>query len=496
MTRSGMLVLSAVWLAGCAVELEPLQSAEVEARVTGDRKALAAYSRPVFGPLTMSQALARALVFNLTVREALARRDLAQATFHDIVLQTLPRLDATERVTTRSNDPGETGDLSPSDRTVRSGDISFTWSILDFGVGYLRAKQAANDTLIAEEGRRRVANEIFADVISAYLSAANAERYLIATRSLMGEMDRLVARAQELSQTELEDPLVFLKYQWRMIGLKEALAKVRERAETNRLQLAALINAPVDGVDFAPYAFDWPLAELGTLPLDDLETFALRNRSELREADYRSRNARLEIWTTYTSLVPSIVPSASQSRSSDSALLNSTWYSFGLTASYNLFNLLRFPARLERAERNVELENVKRLALAVGVLEQVRLSIAALRFLEEKVELAKQKAELRRKIVSLEGQRSYFAATDELHRFESRVRRLVAQVEYDQLRTEYLLAYVRLLVSLGVDLFPDGASVEELDELVVQIERHLRDLPQQVQGLILVASMTYRAESS
>jgi outer membrane protein, multidrug efflux system len=46
-----------------------------------------------------------------------------------------------------------------SEKTVFSSDLSLSWNVLDFGCRTSGEKQAADDILIAEEERRRVAIE-------------------------------------------------------------------------------------------------------------------------------------------------------------------------------------------------------------------------------------------------------------------------------------------------------------------------------------------------
>ncbi|WP_244442591.1 TolC family protein [Azospirillum lipoferum] len=60
----------------------------------------------------------------------------------------------------------------------RTGDLGFTWNVLDFGVSYLRARQSSNLVLVADERRRRVVQGILQDVRTAYWRAVAAERLL------------------------------------------------------------------------------------------------------------------------------------------------------------------------------------------------------------------------------------------------------------------------------------------------------------------------------
>jgi hypothetical protein len=53
-----------------------------------------------------------------------------------------------------------------------------TWNILDLGVSYARAKQQANNVLIAKENQRKALQDIIREVRTAYWRAAGAERLM------------------------------------------------------------------------------------------------------------------------------------------------------------------------------------------------------------------------------------------------------------------------------------------------------------------------------
>ena len=119
------------------------------------------------GPYAFWGVLLAALKYNLDNRlklmeQALAHRQLDMANF-----SLLPQLTANAGYSTRDNVYGSasedlaTGEQSlvPStsqDQDYHTADLTFSWSLLDFGVSYFQAKQQADQTLILEERRRKV----------------------------------------------------------------------------------------------------------------------------------------------------------------------------------------------------------------------------------------------------------------------------------------------------------------------------------------------------
>ena len=62
-------LVSALLLSGCGtIKPEPLTQDEIGARVSADRAAMYRDQQPVSGPLTLSDAMARALKYNLDYR--------------------------------------------------------------------------------------------------------------------------------------------------------------------------------------------------------------------------------------------------------------------------------------------------------------------------------------------------------------------------------------------------------------------------------------------
>jgi outer membrane protein TolC len=65
-------------------------------------------------------------------------------------------------------DDADAASLVP--HTIKSGQASFNWDILDFGLSYVRAKQAADRYLIELEQRKQMASRIINSVIKNFLN--------------------------------------------------------------------------------------------------------------------------------------------------------------------------------------------------------------------------------------------------------------------------------------------------------------------------------------
>jgi outer membrane protein TolC len=192
-----LMILASIDLSSCAVKPIPLTREEVRSRMQEDRAVLTKDQEPVSDALDLYDAMARALKYNLEARVELMHKMLAQTQLDLSHYAMLPRLAANAGFDGRDNFTGGvarsliTGQqqiqpFTSSEKNIFSADLSLSWNVLDFGLSYIRAKQAADDVLIAEEERRRVANRVMQEVRAAYWRAVSAERILPSLKLLNG----------------------------------------------------------------------------------------------------------------------------------------------------------------------------------------------------------------------------------------------------------------------------------------------------------------------
>jgi outer membrane protein, multidrug efflux system len=164
-----------VSLAGCSIMPVKLTQEEITTRAAADHQHLADGQEPVAGPIDLYEAMARALKYNLEARVEFTHKALAETQLGLAHYNMLPRLAANAGFDGRNNFTGGVAQslitgrqvLEPftsAERNIFSADLALSWNVLDFGLSYVRAKQAADDVLIAEEERRRVANRVIQEV--------------------------------------------------------------------------------------------------------------------------------------------------------------------------------------------------------------------------------------------------------------------------------------------------------------------------------------------
>ena len=182
--RSIILGIPLAWTllaAGCAVTSEPLHPSEIAERVRGDRERMYVDQEPVRAPLTLEEAAARAIKYNLDYRLQLMESALQQGVLDVSQFDMLPRLTASAGYVARDNELysqyqtlGEPYDPNlPYSRSTESArrlaGAELSWNLLDFGVSYYRARAQADQVLIAQEAIQHAPEnfDVTADIVAA-----------------------------------------------------------------------------------------------------------------------------------------------------------------------------------------------------------------------------------------------------------------------------------------------------------------------------------------
>ena len=448
-------------LAGCSTSPVPLTDSEVSARVQRDRSLLAAQPMPGPGPYTLQALQARALAQNLDLRIAALDALVARGELDLADLARLPQLTFTAGYTTR-DPPGNASDRIPSDRKRSTENLELAFNILDFGISYLRARQSANQALIADERRTRLAHTVLNDVREHYWIVALGSARENERARMRGLLERGIDGATRLVKLRLLDPLVALSYHEGLVELRRQMSDLDSELSVSRARLARLVNAPAAeelSVDLlAPRP---QLLDVEGLESRSLEDLALLDRPELREADLNVRNRRLDIDAAYWQLLPSIRLRVAQMYDSSTAIAISRWDENGSLSIVPILGYLAAFERISLAERSVSREEVRRLGLALATIEQVRVAREQYARARADLVLAREGAELRTPVAAVRRMRVPFAETDELERDRAEVEAFVSAWREARAFAAAQRAESDLYASIGVSILPDSTPETE-----------------------------------
>ncbi|SMF42466.1 Outer membrane protein TolC [Azospirillum oryzae] len=496
-------VLTASLLAaGCAVKPEPLTAEENLARVRKDLSVVLAPQEPLTKAVSMDEAMARAIKYNLDERVKLMEVAVATDQLDLSRYDMLPRVVAAAGYVGRNNDAGSeslnlatgrrTGEsTTATDKHRRTADLAFTWNVLDFGVSYLRARQNANLVLIADERRRRVVQGIMQDVRTAYWRAVAAERLLKRLEPLEKRVEGARRDARKLEAMRIQAPLQALNYTRSLVETLRQLQSLRRELVAAKSQLGALMGLPPG----EPFEIEMPAASVMQAPpkLDigtgALETYALLNRPELLEESYNQRISADETWRSLLKLLPGIDVNAALRYDSNSFLLNQRWADYGARISWNLINLVSAPATKSYAEAQEELVAFRRQALSMAVLSQVHVAVLQFRELKQEFALTAEQADLDTRIRAQYANSGEAGQVGELGVIQSEVTALLSDLRRDLVLADLHNAYARVMVSAGVDPLPETMAANDLPTLTQAVGKGLSSWQERANNVLRVKDL-------
>ena len=457
-------------LAGCAVRPSPLTEQDTERRVAEDRRTLAANRPALDGPLTLHRAMAYALLFNLESRVRAMEQALALGELEVARLGLLPGLSARYGVTTRSNVRASSSQSvltgreslsasTSSDRTTRTGGLTAVWHALDFGVSYYAARQQSDRVLIAHERRRKAVHTVLAEVRRAWWRAVAAKRALRRAGSLMDSVTAALADSARIAELRVRSPLEALRYRRALLRALQALERQRREGRRIGLELAELIGLGPG----AQYRLALPLDRLPpprrpVLDIAALETLALRQRPELREAQLSGRIAAAEARKALLRVLPGIELSAGGHTDSNSFLVKDSWASLGAQVSLNLAQLFTAPAAMAAAEAGVALERARREALAMAVLTQLHVALAGFEEARAQYATSSRIAETQDEIVAQLRSGARLGVMNEMEAVLAELEAVRTALDRDLAFVEIEESFGRIFAAAGADILPGGTA--------------------------------------
>ncbi|MCQ9426502.1 TolC family protein [Pseudomonas sp. LJDD11] len=381
-TVSGVLLLT-----GCmSLDPQPLERGALQEQVHQDTLTARQNVPAIAGPLTLDEAIARALKYNLDSRSREMEQALAMSQYDVGNFDMLPKMIAaagysrrSEYATTRAVDSvtGEPSLANPyisSDKQHATSDLGLTWSVLDFGLSYYEAKQNADRVLIASERRRQAMHVLVQDVRSAFWRAASAQKLQASVKQSTALAESALADARQAETERLRSPVESLRYQRQVLENLRLLEAIEQELGTAKVELAALINAPLGANLTVVEPAETFNKRVLDLPVEQLEAHALEQNALLREQNYNTRIASQETRKTLLRLFPNLSLNYSLRHDSDKYLINNNWNEAGAQLSFNLLNILSAPAQMRLAKAGIAVADQRRVATQMAVLAQVHIA--------------------------------------------------------------------------------------------------------------------------
>lgn len=481
------VVLAGLLASGCtstapfALKLEDIQEANAK-----DSKGIQKDVEPITGPLTLNESLARALKYNLDRRSKMMEEALALGQLEIGKFDMLPKVmaqagygyrDKPRFTSSQSYTDWQANGTSPgtsysttSEAIHSTADLGFTWSLLDYGMGYYGAKQNEARFQIAAEKRRKAMHLLMQDVRNAYWRAASAQLLKEEVKKTIALAEEALNDSQKVADERIKNPLEPLRYQRQLLENLRLLENINQELSSAQVELASLINAPLNQpIQIADTGLVNMGRDLENVSVERLEQVALLGNADLREQHYNGRIAQEETRRTMVRMFPNLVFNYGIKYDTDSYLLNRNWNEAGLQLSFNLMNLFTGSSQIKLAEAGVALADQRRMAMQMTVLTQLhlaRLSVINSRSQFDRADAIfttdKKISEVMRARQSVQAQSKLDLVSTQASEFLSLLRRYQALAQVQ-------VAENRLIATLGMD--PEIGSVSEIS---------LKDLTEQL----------------
>lgn len=464
-------------LAACgSIAPKAFSTDEIRDRAAQDVLSMYQDQEPISAPIDFHEAAARALKYNLDYKLKLMETALSRSLWDVSTYEMLPKIVAGAGYSNRSNDSGGTSvlildksrvSLDPStsqERSHETSNLSFSWNALDFGVSYYRAQQKADQVLMAEERRRKVIQNVLQDVRNSYWRAVGAQKLLGRMDTLLERVNKALERAKEIEKQGLMPQAQVLGYQRALLDAVNTLTLRRQDLELAMAELRALMSV-APGVKFT-------LAEQSELALpripvnvDALEKLAMEKRPELMEEWYRKRVTENDIKAAKVLLWPNISVDAGWQYDSNKYTYNNDWFDTGIRVSWNLLKLTQYPALQKAHKAQNDTDDMRRLALSMAVLTQVRVGIQRYGLSLSELKFAEESMHVDQRLLNYAKAAAKSQFDSELEVIRTEARALLGEYQRYAAYSNAQAAWGRLYNSVGLDILPSTVEGHDVKTL-------------------------------
>ncbi|BCS52866.1 TolC family protein [Geobacter sp. SVR] len=482
--KTTLAAILCVLTAGCAVTTDPMVKEDILKRIASDRESMYKDQEPLTTAITMEEAMARAIKYNLDHRLKLMEEALALRQTDLVTYDMLPRLVAaagyTERdsfnasssVNVDTGVPNFTNSTS-QDKGHYLGDLTLTWNILDFGVTYFQAKQQADRAHIMNERRRKVIHSIMQQIRQAYWLALGAQQLEGRCEPLLKQVRKALEDASSIESEKLRPPMETLTYRKSLLEILKQLEAFRDELAQAKPRLASLINLPPGQTLILVSPSKLEMLDV-TEKIEKLEDQALLLRPELIEADYNERISRNETYKAIARMLPGMEMTVGGHYDSNSFLVNQKWVEGGARVTWNLLNLLSGPTQIKIAKSQTEIAQAQRLALSMAILTQVHVAYQDFFNRKRQYELSEQLQDVDARIYEQTVNQAKSGSTNQLNEIRSATSALMAEFRSYQNYASLQNACGQITATLGQDPLPETVTSHEIKPLAEAIAARLK----------------------
>ena len=467
------LMASVLLLDGCSILPKPITQDEQQKLLYQDRIKAQKEVEPVGMSLTLHEAVARGIKYNLDYRSKMMEQAIAMGVSDLSNYDMLPKVVANAGYNYRNNyfittatgaysgNPSLNEPFVSSAKTYDTTGLMLSWNLLDFGVSYFNARQNADRIIVASEKRRRTMHVLVQDIQVAYLRAASAQKLKSDLQKTVKEANEALENSKKTDAQGLKAPIDALKYQKSLLDNVKILETIDQELTSAKIELNQLINLPAS----TSYTLEDPdkIAAPNSYAHADVQEFevrALAHNADLKEGIYNARIAVEETHKSILKLLPGISFNYGPQASNNSFYINKNWVEGAAQISFNLWNILTAPATIKLADANQDLAQQKRMMVQMAVIGQVYLSKQQL---ENALQLYQRSAEIDKvdsKIAKITADKEKEGAASQAEKVAANSSAIVSKLRKYQALSQLFAASGKMQATSGME--PDIGSVNDI----------------------------------
>ncbi len=485
--RMCMAAIVLLFLNGCSVKTDPISEQDLADLAKQDLELIFKSQEPIDGPLSIGEAMSRALKYNLESRvkrmeEALASESLSMAR-----MDMLPILAASAGYLDRNNVSASSStsvltqqqSLEPStsqDQQRNVADMRFSWNILDFGVSYLQAKQDSDRYLVAQRVRQDMMLKLLQQVRGAFWRAATMQILSGELKKIAVAVEDSLVELQEVRKNQLRPPLSTLTDIRTLFDMSQQLGNMQSTVNAAQVELATLINTS-HGSEFTliiPETMELP----PTIPTDvsALELTALVNSSNYVSQVYNYRIEQTESRKSLMRLLPGIEFSYSVNYDSNSYMVNNSWGEAGVRVTANLMRMAFINKIRDYGEARENFAISQRLAVNMAVVTRLHLAWQQHQNNINKLFFVEKLSNVDKDISLLTQDAERNNAVDKITRIRNDLRSLSSKMSYFLAYAETQDSFGIFLLSLGIDPIPENYQEKSVASLGEDLETYYQEI--------------------
>ncbi len=417
-------------------------------------------------PLTLEDVITIGLTNNLELRVMDFDQEIASQETLANRLQMLPGLKASATVSERS-------DLRKSDvynwlldedqkdytvselKSSTKADLALTWNVLDTVIAHVRSKQSDLHEQVLEHRKHRMAQKLALEITEAYWQAAALEDALDYLEVVKLKLKEIKAKVDKSVAERRMDAMDAKDAEMRLKELELTIHQLKSNLSTARLELAQLmgLNQNVQFTLARPPVkpIVGRLPKTDELDIDRLEEHAMKNRPDLFESDMNYLVQKEEAKAALLKLFPGVNFFAALHYDDNRLLYENTWNTVGAGVGWELLKLPSRIARLKGTEKSVDMAEVQRQMLTVGVITEVHLALLDYAIKVDRFRLLEDTYSIADQLLEMSADKYRLRQLSEMAVTQRQLEEMAAKLRRDEAVVDLLVAYKRLCVSVGID---------------------------------------------